>query len=406
MGGRPRDLLGAGFVTVRATSRGAQRTSLEGTRAEVLICGASFAGLAVARELAECGADVLVIDRYEIGERQTSACACPTDWLEAVGVSSSIKQQLPYMTFATPHRTARYKLPWSWSSFDYRELCSALWAQCGDAQFQTAKVESVGERHADGSIEVITDRGTISAPLVVDALGWRRVLSNPHYQPPQAPLSRGLEVHPDHDHSGDALDVFIERKIARRGFGWRVPAGDEARIGVGSYDPAQHVKEQTVELAERLDRDAVAYQGNWFPHRLRDATEGDIFFVGDSAGHCFPLSGEGIRTAFYFGIACGRELRKVIAGDADRAAALARYSGFSASHRRAFSIALRLQRIIPELPPRLLTLLLAVIGWQPFVDRAFGWYLKQAAPEFAAGGPRAGTSGERQSGGSLVGSSR
>ena len=26
-----------------------------------------------------------------------------------------------------------------------------------------------------------------------------------------------------------------------------------------------------------------------------------MFFVGDSAGHCFPLSGEGIRTAFYFG---------------------------------------------------------------------------------------------------------
>ena len=34
-----------------------------------------------------------------------------------------------------------------------------------------------------------------------------------------------------------------------------------------------------------------------------------MFCVGDSAGQCFPLSGEGIRTAFYFGIACGRELR-------------------------------------------------------------------------------------------------
>ena len=32
--------------------RGAERTSLDGTRADVLICGASFAGLAVARELA------------------------------------------------------------------------------------------------------------------------------------------------------------------------------------------------------------------------------------------------------------------------------------------------------------------------------------------------------------------
>ena len=55
----------------------------------------------------------------------------------------------------------------------------------------------------------------------------------------------------------------------------------------------------------------VRYQGNWFPHQLRPATEDGVFFVGDSAeGHYYPLSGEGIRTAFYFGIACGRELRE------------------------------------------------------------------------------------------------
>jgi flavin-dependent dehydrogenase len=375
-------------VTVRATSRGAQRTSLEGTRAEVLICGASFAGLAVARELASSGASVLVVDRYEIGERQTSACACPTLWLEALGLGSSIKQELPYMTFTTPQGTARYRLPWSWSSFDYRQLCELLWAQCGEARFETAKVESLGERRADGTIEVITDRGTISAPLVVDALGWRRVLSSPHYQPPEAPLSRGLEVHPEHDGSGDALEVWVERSIVRRGYGWRVPAADEARIGVGSYDPIQHVKEPTVALSQRLGRDPVNYQGNWFPHRLRAATEGDIFFAGDSAGHCFPLSGEGIRTAFYFGIACGRELRRVIDGSSDRAAALAAYESFNSSHKRPFAIALALQRLIPALPPRLLTALLAIIGNQRIIDKAFGWYLDQAAPEFAAVNPR------------------
>ena len=64
-------------MPVRATKRGAERTPLE-RDCDVLVCGASFAGLAVARELAGSGARVLVIDRYEIGERQTSACAIPT----------------------------------------------------------------------------------------------------------------------------------------------------------------------------------------------------------------------------------------------------------------------------------------------------------------------------------------
>ena len=36
--------------------------------ADVVVCGASFAGLAVARELAGTGADVLVLDRDEIGD--------------------------------------------------------------------------------------------------------------------------------------------------------------------------------------------------------------------------------------------------------------------------------------------------------------------------------------------------
>ena len=72
-------------------------------------------------------------------------------------------------------------------------------------------------------------------------------------------------------------------------------------------------------MARRLDVDAVRYQGNWFPHALRPAAEDGVFFVGDSAGHCLPLSGEGIRTAFYFGIACGRELRAVHAAAQDAA---------------------------------------------------------------------------------------
>ena len=130
--GAGRRARGAAPVTRRATLRGAERTPLAGdaARADVLVCGASFAGLAVARELAGAGADVLVVDRYELGERQTSACAAPTPWLEAMGVRDAIRQELPCMAFHTPHGSARFRLPWSWSSFDYRTLCHELWEQC------------------------------------------------------------------------------------------------------------------------------------------------------------------------------------------------------------------------------------------------------------------------------------
>jgi flavin-dependent dehydrogenase len=368
-------------VTRRATARGAQRTSLDGTSVDVLVCGASFAGLAVARELAGSGADVLIVDRYEVGERATSACAAPTPWLRALGLEGAIRQELPYMTFTTPHGSVRYRLPWSWSSFDYRELCRLLLAQCDGARFETAKVDGREGR------TVLTDRGGLHGRAIVDALGWRRVLDATReqpYQPPDAPLSRGLEVHPESDGSGDALDVWVERSLVRRGYGWRVPAGGEARIGVGSYEPRHHVKRPTQALAERVGAPAVRYQGNWFPHRLRPAAVDGVFFVGDSAGHCFPLSGEGIRTALYFGSAAGSEIRAALAGERSLDDALARYGAFSDRHAPAFRRALALQRVIPALPPRALTALLRVVGQGPFVKRAFGWYLAQAPPPAAS----------------------
>src|SRR5215203_2625701 len=104
-------------MPVRATKRGDERTPLSGEH-DVLICGASFAGLAVARELTGSGADVLVVDRYEIGERQTSACGIPTGWLEAMGLQGAARQEFDTLVIHTPRGTSRYRLPFTFSTFD------------------------------------------------------------------------------------------------------------------------------------------------------------------------------------------------------------------------------------------------------------------------------------------------
>ena len=375
-------------MPTRATKRGESRTALDGEDRDwdVLICGASFAGLTIARELAGSGARVLVLDRYEIGERQTSACAAPTRWLDAMGLSESIRQTFDTLVVHTPHTRADMRLPWTFSTFDYPELCRTLWSGAGpDASFETAKVEGRGARRRDGRIEVVTDRGTVSAPLVVDALGWRRILSRAEYPPPDAPLSRGLEVHPDSP--GEDLAIWIDRDVIPAGYGWSFPARDEVRVGVGSFIGRDHVKQPTVKLAEDLGVEPVGYQGNWIPHQLRDATEDGVFFVGDSAGHCLPLTAEGIRTAFYFAIACGRELRDVVEGGSDRAAALRRYHEFSASHEWQYRWMLRTQKLVPRVPPRLLARSIDAMESKRFVDWSFNHYLNVAHPDFVAAGP-------------------
>jgi flavin-dependent dehydrogenase len=291
-----------------------------------------------------------------------------------MGLSGALQQTFGELVIHTPHATVRYRLPWTFSTFDYRTLCQLLAGQ-GAFEFETAKVDG-RTGHT-----IHTDRGDLSAPLIVDALGWRRVLgAGPNIQPPDALLSRGLEVHPFG--TGRDMEIWIDRSYVPAGYGWSFPADTELRIGIGSFDPRFHVREPTVRLARDLDADTVRYQGNWIPHALREATEDGIFFAGDSAGHCLPLTAEGIRTALYFGLACGRELRAVLESRQTREQALARYHAFSAGHARPFRWMLHVQRLIPRVPPRLLGRSLRTMESRRFLDWSFGHYLEIAHPRF------------------------
>jgi flavin-dependent dehydrogenase len=370
-------------VPTRATKRGSERTRLR-RDCDVLVCGASFGGLAVARELAGTGARVLVLDRYELGERQTSACGVPTAWLDALELRGALRQSFGELLVHTPFRSSRWELPWTFSTFDYRELCALLWEQTGlgEGALETATVTG------RTAFTVHTDRGDISAPLIVDALGWRRVLSNASaIQPPNARLSRGLEVHPCA--AGEEMELWIDHRYVRAGYAWSFPAHDEVRVGVGSFWPTHHVKEPTVRLASDLELPPTGYQGNWIPHQLRPAVEDGVFFVGDSAGHCLPLTAEGIRTALYFGLACGRELREVWEGRRSRASALRRYGAFSDSHAWKFASLLRVQQAIGRLTPtRAVTALTRSFESRRLCAWAFEHYMNIAPPSYVEGHDR------------------
>ena len=152
----------------------------------------------------------------------------------------SERQRFDSLVIHTPHGDAALR-----AALDLLDLRLPRALRAALARLRRALRDRQGQRprraaNGDGAIAVETDRGTISAPLVVDALGWRRMLaSGDGFQPPDAPLSRGLEVHPGG--SGEDLEIWIDRRYVPAGYGWSFPAGDELRIGVGSFDPRFHV---------------------------------------------------------------------------------------------------------------------------------------------------------------------
>ena len=195
----------------RRTKRGGERTPLAGDY-DVIVCGASFAGLAVgaraARAPAACCCSTAT---RSASARRPPARRPPPGWRRS-GSGSSIRQTFDKLVMHTPHSTVRFPLPWTFSTFDYPQLCELLDDQ-NDADFETAKVEGRGAGTGE-AIEVRTDRGAVSAPLVVDALGWRRILGGTGFQPPDAPLSRGLEVHP---HGSERRARDLGRPLDRPG---------------------------------------------------------------------------------------------------------------------------------------------------------------------------------------------
>ena len=68
------------------------------------------------------------------------------------------------------------------------------------AAARAGRQDGIRDGEVDGrtATTVHTARGELTVPLIVDALGWRHTLSNAPeaIQPPEARLSRGLEVHP------------------------------------------------------------------------------------------------------------------------------------------------------------------------------------------------------------------
>src|SRR6185295_3304917 len=134
---------------------------------DAIVVGASFAGLAVARQL---HGNVLLLDRNEVGAVQTSACGTPLWVPESLGVSSSVLQVHDRLVIRTPTRTVRYDLSSvPFCTFDYRAFCQGLLAQCG-ARFLRTSVTGI----QDGA--VVTGAGRFTARVIVDCSGWRRAL--------------------------------------------------------------------------------------------------------------------------------------------------------------------------------------------------------------------------------------
>ncbi|MDQ6748103.1 MAG: NAD(P)/FAD-dependent oxidoreductase [Candidatus Dormibacteraeota bacterium] len=328
---------------------------------DVVIAGGSFAGLVVATSLR---GRVALLEKGEIGEGQTSACGTTLDLVEKLGLQASIEEVHDEGVFHLRGGTVRFRLPYRFCTFDYRAFCRGLLERFDGDVLRSA---ATGVRVEGGSTAVITDGGTVEGRLAVDATGWRAVLGgsvDPGF-PARAQVTYGLEM-PATGWSDPGLHFYFDPRIRSDGYGWSFPAGSVARAGVLSYVAPEGVRASTEEFLRAEGMRGSHYHGGFLTAGLRPAVAGPVFLVGDSAGDCLPVTGEGIRPAVFFAQRLSELLNEVIDGRRTRLEAARAYSDVQDDHARKFRILRGAQTWLR--------------GWP---DPPMGWFMRNYAAQGA-----------------------
>lgn len=335
---------------------------------DVIIAGASFAGLAVAAQLR--GKRVLLLDHNPVGTGQTSACGTLVVTLRALGLEAAILQVHDRLVFHTPGRTFVYPVAEPFCTFDYAALCRLLRAR-GDAEFRQAAALGLEE----GGVQ--TSQGAFPARIIVDASGWRAVLGR-RLRPDLVPRDRlnfGLETTVPYQDEG--LHFWYDpRGLLPMGVTWAFPIGTLSRIGIGSYRGESRLGRRLDRFLTHLNLQPDGRHGGYFPHSLRDPVVGDLFLVGDAAGQCLGLTGEGIRPALFFGTHLGRLLRAVLDGTMRLEEARAAYRALVAARKPGYDLLCLAQRLLPRLPLPLVEGVMACVNRPAVLRCVLAYYVR------------------------------
>ncbi|MDR7553981.1 MAG: hypothetical protein QN157_00075 [Armatimonadota bacterium] len=293
----------------------------------------------------------------------TSACAAPVRVVRLMGAEAAIAQVHDALVLHTPDGDARWPLPEPFCTFDYRRFCHQAAAGCG-AAFRLARV-----RGRDGR-RVLTSDGVVEARFLVDATGPRAALAGP-----SRPRYVAFGIESEVPRPVDAGLHFHFLPDLPDGYAWAFPAGDRTRFGVLSYRGRTKLLPVLRRFMGRFGVTPGDLHGGYLATGWTAGVAADVFVVGDAAGHCLPLSGEGIRTAVLAGLRCGTLLREVLDGRLTEARAQDAYRAFLATARWRYRVLLLGNLLLLALPRRALG---PAVRWlaRPRVRRwFFGHYL-------------------------------
>lgn len=278
---------------------------------DVVIAGASFAGLAAARTAASRGLSVAVLDvKREPGARLHTTGILVRETLDEIDIPHHLTRRVPGVRLYAPNLKSIDLVSPGYAFFTTRTAELLRWI-AGEAKQAGALVlvstPFTGARR-EGAVIRLADID-ITTRFLIGADGARSRVARAFGLSENRRFMTGLEVELD---GGDAIDprflhCFVDSRLAPGYIAWAAPGPEAIQVGLA----ARHGEKP--DLAAFLARSEPLF--GWSRMKVKGRRSGlipcggplktiaapGVLLVGDAAGWVSPMTGGGIRFALRYG---------------------------------------------------------------------------------------------------------
>jgi len=325
------------------------------TEFDVIIIGASFAGLSVASKLK---GNILLIDKCNIGDCQISACGTPVDVVKEIGCEDSILKVSNIFSFHVNKKRVDFYLEKPYCTFDFKKFCQILGSKT-NAIFIKANVVRVEK---NDKFVVHTNDRKFNSKILVDASGWEAaaVKSIKTDYVHSVMFSFGIET--EAPYMATSFHFFYEHDFLKDGISWIFPCGEFSRFGVASYTGTRKLKEKLDSFLERYSLRCGKIHGGSFCYRFKEPFVEDIFVVGCAQGQTLPLTGEGIRRSIFYGIRLGAIIQRILDNEISFEKGVNEYTRLALNCSREYNFLFKLQNRFLKMSGNKLELLARILS--------------------------------------------